>query len=177
MPGSCCANNSKDRVVPMGRNYVDQQLTKPPQKAIIACEGASAKGEVARVAANLLAYQLEKGQAVRICLGEATTGNSGMLELVNRAPEVISIEGCPLHCGTEILKKRVPDLKATIIPAYSLYPPNSITSLEIFDTPRPVIDALAQDVAKKVVEQCFSEKVPAQRTGISSGCANSCCGS
>ena len=164
MPDSCCVNNNKDRVVPMGRAYVDQQLTKPPQKAIIACEGASAKGEVARVAANLLAYQLEKGQAVRICLGEATTGNSGMLELINRAPEVISIEGCPLHCGSEILKKRVPDLKATIIGAYSLYPSDTITSLEIFDTPRPVIDALAQDVAQKVIDQCFSEKDSSLRT-------------
>lgn len=72
----------------------------------------------------------------RICLGEATTGNSGMLELINQAPEIISIEGCPLHFGSEILKQRVPDLKATIIGAYSLYPPDSITSLEIFDTPR-----------------------------------------
>lgn len=154
MTETCCTN-SNERVVPMGREYVDQQLTKPPKKAIIACEGASAKGEVARVAANLLAYQLEKSNAVRICLGEATTGNSGMLELINRSPEVISIEGCPLHCGLEILKKRVPDLKTTIISAYNLYPSDIITALEIFDTPRTVIENLAQNVAEQVVKQCF----------------------
>ncbi len=85
----------------------------PPKIAVLACEGGCVKGEVARVAANILAYKLQRDAAVRICLGDAATGNSGMLDLVNRAPKVIAVEGCPLQCGTEIMRYRLPDLHTT----------------------------------------------------------------
>ena len=90
------------RVCGDGKRYVERQLALPPKKAVIACEGACVKGEVARVAANLLAYRLERDAAVRIRLGDAATADSGMSQLVERAPEVIAVEGCPLRCATAI---------------------------------------------------------------------------
>ena len=86
-------------------------MALPPKKAVLACEGGCVKGEVARVAANILAYRMERDKAVRICLGDAATGNSGMLELVTWAPQVIAVEGCPLQYGTEIMRKRLPTLQ------------------------------------------------------------------
>lgn len=154
---SCCAN-PKDRVCPEGRVYVEQQLAGPPKTAIICCEGACIKGEVARVAANILAYQLEKDVAVRICMGDAATGNTGMLELVDRAPEVIAVEGCSLQCGTEILRKRVPDQKVTVVNAQQLYPTCWIKAIEIFSAPREVIEEHANNVARKIDERYFQNK-------------------
>ncbi|MCL5047060.1 MAG: putative zinc-binding protein [Actinobacteria bacterium] len=94
--------------------YVKRELALPPKRAVVACEGACIKGEVARVAANILAYRLQRDAAVRICSGDASTGNSGMLDLVTRAPEVIAIEGCretmysPLSENMTTMVKRRP---------------------------------------------------------------------
>ncbi|MBN2735199.1 MAG: hypothetical protein JXQ82_10165 [Methanomicrobiaceae archaeon] len=37
--------------------------------AMMACEGACARGEVARRAANLVTHRLARNETVRICLG------------------------------------------------------------------------------------------------------------
>jgi len=156
MSNSCSAC-STSRICPEGMTYVKQELTKYPKKAIVACEGACIKGEVARVAANILAYRLQRNSAVRICLGDASTGNSGMLELIHRAPEVISIEGCPLHCGINILKNRVPDLHATIIDTSKLYNFDRGKYFEIFDLPREQIEEYALAVAVHIENKYFKE--------------------
>lgn len=170
---SCSGSVGKQRVCPEGRAYVNQKLTESPKKAIICCEGACIKGEVARGAANILAYQLQKENSVRICMGDAATGNSGMLELIERAPEVIAVEGCALQCGTEILRKRVPDQKITVVYASRFYPASWINSLEIFDTPEGEIKEQARNVAKEINERYFLNK--ATDSG-NSDCTNSCCG-
>lgn len=151
MSNLCCHPYSEtSRVCADGMNYVKKELTKEPKTAVISCEGACIKGEVARAAANILAYQLKRDSAVRICLGDAATGNSRMVDLITRAPKVISIEGCPLSCGTAILMKRLPDLKATIIDASMLYVFDRTKYFEIFDLPREQIDEYAQSVAKHI---------------------------
>jgi hypothetical protein len=130
-------------------------MSQPPKRAIVACEGACLKGEVARVAANVLAYRLERDSAVRICSGDATTGNSGMLELVKRAPQVIAVEGCPLHCATEILRTRLPELRTTAIDASDLYTFDRSKYFEIFDLPRAEIEAFGEQVALHIQQTSF----------------------
>ncbi len=151
----CCSSCSTARICPDGQRYAAKQMALPPKKAVIACEGACIKGEVARSAANLLAYRLQKGKAVRICLGDAATGDSGMAELVKRAPEVIAIEGCPLHCGLTVLQSRLPDLKATVIEASTLYSFDREGNFEIYDLPREEIDKFAGSVADHAAKKCF----------------------
>ena len=64
----CCSQcETSSRVCNDGVNYVKRELVHDPKKAVIACEGACIKGEVARVAANILAYRLKRDLAVRIC--------------------------------------------------------------------------------------------------------------
>jgi len=136
---------------------VEKQLEGPPKKAVVACEGACIKGEVARTAANLLAYRLERERAVRICLGDAATADSGMLALVQRAPEVIVVEGCPLACGTAILRTRAPELAPSIIDASKLYDYDR-ARFEILDMPREELDAHATKVAEHVRVQHFAAR-------------------
>jgi uncharacterized metal-binding protein len=135
--------------------YVARQSGGAPKKAVIACEGACIKGEVARTAANLLASRLERDAAARICLGDAVTADSGMLELVRRAPEVIAIEGCSLRCGSRLLARRAPELHPTVIEAQRLYTYDRERYFEILDMPREALDELAGEVAARVREQCF----------------------
>jgi uncharacterized metal-binding protein len=155
-----CGEQAKARrVCGEAKRYVERQLALPPKKAVIACEGACVKGEVARVAANVLAYRLERDAAVRICLGDAATADSGMRELVERAPEVIAVEGCPLRCATEILRRRMPDLHPRIFDASTLYTYDRKTCFEIMDMPREQLEAHGSAVAEHVRNAAFRSAV------------------
>lgn len=144
------------RVCSDAKRYVERELEGTPKKAVIACEGACIKGEVARTAANLLTYVLERERAVRICLGDAATADSGMLALVQRAPEVIVVEGCPLACGTAILRTRAPELAPSIVDASKLYDYDRRRCFEILDMPRTELDAHAAKVAAHVRARHFA---------------------
>lgn len=152
---NCCSNVKDSRVCCEGANYVKGQLDISPKKAIICCEGGCVKGEIARVAANKLAYRLKRDEAVRICLGDAATGNSGMIELVKRAPEIIAVEGCPLQCGTEILKLRIPDLQTSVVNASSLYSYDKDKYFEILDMPNSEVEKHADTVTSYILERFF----------------------
>lgn len=135
--------------------YVARKREGAPKKAVLACEGACIKGEVARTAANLLASILERETAARICLGDAVTADSGMLDLVRRAPEVVAIEGCALRCASVLLARRAPEIKPTVIEAQRLYTYDRDKYFEILDMPREELDDLAGKVAAQVRERCF----------------------
>lgn len=151
----CSGSAQESRVCSDGVRYLQKEFTQPPKRAILCCEGGCIKGEVARVAANILAYRLERDSAIRICLGDAATGDSGMLEMVTRAPEVIAVEGCPLQCGTEIMRKRVPNLKTTVINASGLYEFDRSKYFEILDMPRFEIEGYAKKVAEYIQQHYF----------------------
>ncbi|MEN6412815.1 MAG: putative zinc-binding protein [Veillonellales bacterium] len=155
MSTGCGQKGSEARICPEGARYVEKILAGPPRKAILACEGGCIKGEVARVAANILAYQLERDSAVRICLGDAVTGDSGFVELVKQAPETIIIEGCFLHCGTQIMKTRIPDFDPVVVEAIRLYSFNREKYFEIFDIPRSELEQYAKRVADYVQQTKF----------------------
>lgn len=153
---SCCSKGSQGtRVCADAKSYVERQLAQGSKLAVVACEGACVKGEVARVAANILGYQLERDRAVRICVGDAATADSGMRDLVTRAPRVIAVEGCPLHCATEILKARMPGVNFTPVTASEMYEYDREKYFEIFDMPRPELDAHARTVAQRIRHDHF----------------------
>lgn len=154
----CARDNSGARICPEGKRYVEKALAGPPKIAVMACEGGCIKGEVARVAANVLAYQLERENAVRICLGDAVTGDSGFSELVKRAPKTIVIEGCFLNCGTNIMKTRMPDFDPIIIEAIRLYSFDRNKYFEIFDIPRDEIEQYAKKIAEYIQQTIFQGK-------------------
>lgn len=142
--------SSRPRACAEGKRYVQRHLDGPAKVAVLACEGACVKGEVARVAANLLAYRLERERTVRICHGDALTADSGFRTLVERAPRVIAVEGCGLHCATELLEARLPGVHVTPVTASTLYEYDRTRCFEIFDMPAEEIAAHARAVAAHV---------------------------
>ncbi|WP_094604196.1 hypothetical protein SPSIL_036330 [Sporomusa silvacetica DSM 10669] len=136
-----------------------QKSTGPAKAVILSCEGACIKGEVARVAANILAYRLQRDSAFRICLGGAATKNVATQESIIQAPKVVSLEGCPLYCGTTLLKKKLPEIRPTIVDASKLYSFDRNKYFQICDLPRERIEEFAQLVADFANAECF-EKAP-----------------
>lgn len=152
---ACHGGCESSRVCSDGIRYVAKQMAQPPKKAIISCEGGCIKGEIARVTANLLAYRHKREEAVRICLGDAATGNSGFLELISRAPQVLAIEGCPLQCGTEIIRKRIKEFTPVVIDVSQLYEFDRNKYFEIFDMLREEIEEHAEKAATYIVANYF----------------------
>jgi len=86
---------------PVGETTGQRNL-REQRTPVLSCEGACIRGEIARLAANLLAK--EAGFA-RACHGELlTVPHSAMAEWVRQADQVVLIDGCALRCHGRILE-------------------------------------------------------------------------
>lgn len=132
-PG-CCGPDNKDQSVAsyedirikspkntcgLCESYAERQKSKPV--AVMCCEGACLRGEIARQAANILCYTLAPEKTVRICLGGAFTKNTGQRDLVRTAPRVIALEGCLFNCSSRMMQGVIHGLEPKVIIADSLY--------------------------------------------------------
>src|SRR5512136_2416609 len=106
---------------PACEDYADTNSTTPPKIAVMACEGACARGEVARRAANMVAHRLARDETLRICLGGAFTKDTGQRNLVRRATKVIAIESCFINCAARMMEGILPDFKPVVVQADTLY--------------------------------------------------------
>ena len=105
-------------VCQMCEDYAVRQAVKPV--AVMCCEGACLRGEIARQAANILCHELLPGQTARICLGGAFTKNTGQRGLVREAPRLIALEGCFIQCATRMMQGVLPGLLPEIVVADAL---------------------------------------------------------
>jgi uncharacterized metal-binding protein len=137
-------------VCPMCEDYAARQVSKPV--AVMCCEGACLRGEVARQAANLLCHSLAPDQTVRICLGGAFTKDAGQRSVVRNAPRVIALEGCFLNCSSRMMMGVLSQLEPEIIIADRLYDFDR-RLFGIDEMPRAEIEAHARTVAEKVAER------------------------
>lgn len=103
----------------MCEDYADQNRTRPV--VVMCCEGACLRGEVARMAANIICHDLAPDRTVRICLGGAFTKNSGQRDLVRKARRLIALEGCHINCSSRMMKGVIEGLAPEIIIADELY--------------------------------------------------------
>ncbi len=137
-------------VCPMCEDYAKTQASKPV--AILSCEGACLRGEVARRAANLICHSLAPEKTVRICLGGAFTKDTGQRNLVRNAPRVIALEGCFLNCSSRMMKSVIRRLDPEVVIADRLYD----FDRELFgidQMPKEEIDTHAQEVAREIVKR------------------------
>lgn len=102
-------------------DYAKKNLTNPTKIAIMSCEGACARGEVSRRAANLITHKLAKENTVRICLGGAFTKEGGQRNLVRETHKAIAIEGCFINCSSRMMKGVIPELKPLVVQADNIY--------------------------------------------------------
>jgi len=104
---------------PLCDDFAKRQKAKPV--AVICCEGACLRGEVARQAANLLCHSLAPEQTARICLGGAFTKDTGQRGLVRETPRLIALEGCFVNCASRMMSGVIEGLTAEVIVADTLY--------------------------------------------------------
>ena len=138
-----------DQRCELGDTYAQKHLTTPPKMAVFSCEGMCLRGEVARRAANLIAHELAPDQTVRVCHGGLLETSGGMRELVERAEQILMLDGCALSCGTRLLKGAFPESKPVVTftdqlfelvrPAFSV---DEITEVEIKTHARTVAEKL-----------------------------------
>ncbi len=136
-------------VCPMCEDYAKKHASKPA--AIISCEGACLRGEIARRAANLICHSLAPEKAVRICLGGAFTKDTGQRNLVRNAKRVIALEGCFINCSSRMMKGVISGLEPEVIVADRLYDFNR-SLFGIDEMSEDEIKIHSEEVAKKIVD-------------------------
>jgi uncharacterized metal-binding protein len=139
-----------DRTCPLCEDYAARQKSKPV--AVMSCEGACLRGEVARQAANVLCHELAPEKTARVCLGAAFTKDTGQRSLVRNAGKVIALEGCFIECASRMMKGAVPGLTPTTILADELYEFDT-DLFGVDEMPESEIKAHARRVAEQVLRQ------------------------
>jgi uncharacterized metal-binding protein len=133
---------------PTGDAYAKQQLAarKIP---VLTCEGPCIRGEIARLAGNLIAR--EQPSLARACHGEAfLVPHTAMASWVKSASKVIMIDGCFLKCHGRILMELIPEEKVVQVDALPFY--NKYTDIFLMDdVPEEERNAAAREVANKIV--------------------------
>lgn len=141
-------------VCSMCEDFAKEQIEKKTPVAVMSCEGACLRGEIARQAANLICFKHLPQKTARICLGGAFTKNTGQRNLVRTAPSVISLEGCPIECGARMMKGVISGLKPEVVMVDRLVDFDK-KLFAINDLPEEKIKELAQDAANKIIESHF----------------------
>jgi uncharacterized metal-binding protein len=133
---------------PVGEAYAKQNMLDK-KVPVFSCEGPCIRGEIARLAANLVAQ--ETPTFARACHAETFfVPHSSMTRWVQEAEKSIMIDGCFLKCHGRVLKKLIGDDKVTHIDALPLYKKyNDIFLME--DVPEEERKAVARQVADKIV--------------------------
>ena len=141
---------------------------------VLSCEGACIRGEIARLAANLVAKHESYGRG---CHGELiTVPDSAISQWIRTAGKVVLIDGCFLRCHGRIVEHFIDAESLVQFDALSHYKRyNDIFDYE--DVPEDERKAVAQSVADWVLAnlQSFSADdavTPVETTGQ----CGACCG-
>lgn len=133
---------------PAGEIYAKQEL-EDGKMPVFSCEGPCIRGEIARLAANLVAQELPP--LARACHAETFfVPHSSMARWAKGAEKAVVIDGCFLQCHGRVLRKLVGAEKVIEIDALPLYKKYTDTFL-IDDVPEQDRKAVARQVADRIV--------------------------
>jgi uncharacterized metal-binding protein len=132
---------------PAGETYAKRVMAEK-KIPVFSCEGPCIRGDIARLAANLVAQELPS--YARACHAETFfVPHSTMLRWVKEADKAVMIDGCFLKCHGRVLKKLIAEEKVIHIDALPLY--NKYTDIfSMDDVPEEERKAVARDVADKI---------------------------
>jgi uncharacterized metal-binding protein len=109
---------SSDKKCPIGETIGNRNIHEG-RMPVLSCEGACIRGEIARLAANMVAK--EEGFA-RACHGELlSVPHSAMAKWVKQAEQVVLIDGCSLRCHGRVLENLLGKKRLTQFNALSVY--------------------------------------------------------
>ncbi|HSL78950.1 MAG TPA: putative zinc-binding protein [Pseudolabrys sp.] len=139
---------------PAGEVYAKQQIAKQ-SVPILSCEGPCIRGEIARLAANLVAQEVPS--FARACHAETFfVPHSSMAHWVKSAEKSIMIDGCFLKCHGRVLKKLIGEEKVIHIDALPLY--KKYTDIFLMDdVPEEERKTVARQVADKIIAKLKQE--------------------
>jgi uncharacterized metal-binding protein len=133
---------------PVGEVYAKHQLAAR-SIPVLTCEGPCIRGEIARLAGNLIAQEVPS--LARACHAEAFfVPHSAMASWVKAADKVVMIDGCFLKCHGRVLKKLIGEEKVVHIDALPLYKKYTDVFL-MDDVPEEERKAVARQVADKIL--------------------------
>lgn len=133
---------------PAGEAYAKEQIASK-SIPVLSCEGPCIRGEIARLAANLVAHEVPS--LARACHAETFfVPHSSMADWVKGSEKSIMIDGCFLECHGRVLKKLIGEEKVTHLDALPLY--KKYTDIFLMDdVPEDERKAVARQVADKII--------------------------
>jgi len=139
---------------PAGEAYAKEQIASG-SIPVLSCEGPCIRGEIARLAANLVAREVPS--LARACHAEAFfVPHSSMARWVKEADKTVMVDGCFLKCHGRVLKGMIDESKVVHIDALPLY--KRYTDLFSMDeVPEEERKAVAREVADKIIAQLQQE--------------------
>lgn len=144
-------------VCPAGEVYAEQNISEG-RIPVFSCEGPCIRGEIARLAANLVAEEVPA--YARACHAETFfVPHSAMARWVKEAEQAIVIDGCFLACHGRVLEGLVDDDKVIHIDALPFYRKYTDTFL-MNDVPEPERKAVAREVADKILVKLKKDRLP-----------------
>jgi uncharacterized metal-binding protein len=140
--------NTTNAICPIGEITGKKNISES-KIPVLSCEGACIRGEIARLAANIIS---RKEPYARGCHGELmTVPESSIATWIKTAEKVVLIDGCFLRCHGRIFENIIDREKLIQFDALSHY--NRYTDIfDYDDVPEAERKEVAQSVANWVIE-------------------------
>jgi hypothetical protein len=140
---------------PAGETFAKEQIAKKTVP-VLSCEGPCIRGEIARLAANVVAHEVPR--LARACHAETFfVPHSSMAAWVKGAEKTVMIDGCFLQCHGRVLKGLVGEGKMIQIDALPFY--RKYTDIFLMDdVPEDERKAVARQVADKIIAKLEHNK-------------------
>ena len=139
---------------PAGEVYAKRNISdrKIP---VLSCEGPCIRGEIARLAANLIAHELPS--FARACHAETfLVPHSSMARWVMEAEKTVMIDGCFLKCHGRVLNNLIGEGKVIHFDALPFY--KKYTDIFLMDdVPEEERKAVARQVADRIIVRLKEE--------------------
>lgn len=104
---------------PAGERYALEQIAQK-RIPVLSCEGACIRGEIARLAANMIAS--EDSRCARACHAESfLVPHSAMSRWVREAERVLVVDGCFLRCHGRVVDQLVASERVIHIDAHRIH--------------------------------------------------------
>jgi uncharacterized metal-binding protein len=140
-------------VCPAGEAWAKQNIIEK-RIPVFSCDGPCIRGEIARLAANLVAKEVPS--FARCCQEAWCVPHSSITRWAKEADKAIMIDGCFLKCHGRILKNLIDEEKIVYIDALPLY--KKYTDIYLMDdVPEAERKEVARNVADKVLANLNKE--------------------
>ena len=135
---------------PAGEKWAKQNMAEK-KIPVFACEGPCIRGEIARLAANIVAKEMPK--YARCCYAEvALVPHSAMARWAKEAEKAVVIDGCFLECIGRVVNNVVARDKVIPMDAHPLYKKYHDVFL-MDDVPEEERKMVARSVADKIISK------------------------